>query len=90
MIAAHGSRLINQILSDEERAMGQGEISELPTIKLDQFHLSELDNIACGLYSPLNGFMNKEAYRSVLESMRLPGGTVWPIPIVLPVEGSAS
>ena len=90
MIPPHGGTLVDRILPDEERATLQEEIGGLQRIRLDSFHLSELDNIACGLYSPLTGFMNEGAYNSVLESMRLPAGTVWPIPIVLPVEESAA
>ncbi len=38
-----------------------------------------------GLY-PLTGFMDKNMYVSVLETMRLPDGTIWPIPICLDVD----
>lgn len=88
MIAPHGGTLVRSILTGEERANWEARAKQLPTIELDAFHLSELDNIASGLYSPLSGFMDKDTYNSVLESMYLPNGTVWPIPIVLPVEGS--
>ncbi|HDL85926.1 MAG TPA: sulfate adenylyltransferase, partial [Candidatus Acetothermia bacterium] len=87
MITPHGGRLINRILSGKERAHWEDRLrGHLPTIALDKFQLSELDNIASGLYSPLTGFMNEESYNNVLDSMRLPNGVVWPIPIVLPIE----
>ncbi len=86
MIAPHGSKLVDRILTGEELADFQEQAKILPTMELDSFHLSELDNIASGLYSPLTGFMDEECYNSVLDSMRLPDGTVWPIPIVLPME----
>jgi len=87
MIAPHGNTLVQLILKGKERDEWLRRVQELPAIPLSPFALSELDNIACGLYSPLDGFMTFEAYQSVIEQMRLPDGTVWPIPIVLPVEG---
>lgn len=87
MIAPHGNTLVQLILKGKERDEWLRRAQELPAIPLSPFALSELDNIACGLYSPLDGFMTFEAYQSVIEQMRLPDGTVWPIPIVLPVEG---
>jgi len=90
VIAPHGGTLVDRILTSEERVNWEERARLLPAIELDPFHLSELDNIACGLYSPLTGFMDEESYNSVLESMRLPNGTVWAIPIVLPVEEAQS
>ncbi|TMC66721.1 MAG: sulfate adenylyltransferase [Chloroflexi bacterium] len=47
-------------------------------------------NLATGAYSPLEGFMDAHQVHSTLQDYRLPDGTVWPMPIVLPIpEGSA-
>jgi len=56
-----------------------------PKVTLSDALLCELDAIGCGLYSPLTGFMTEAQYDRVVEAMRLPDGTVWAIPIVLPV-----
>jgi len=90
MIPPHGGQLINRILHKKEGNSWQAKLSKLAKIPLTDFALSELDNIACGLYSPLVGFMDEETYDNVIESMRLPDGTVWPIPIVLSAEKSAA
>ena len=86
MIDPHGGVLVNRILTGEEKTERKRRAGDLPELVLSKFHLSELDNIACGLYSPLTGFMGKEAYERVLKEMRLPDGTVWSIPITLPAD----
>jgi len=57
-----------------------------PAVTLSSAQLCELDAIACGLYSPLTGFMSETDYRHVVDSMRLSDGTVWAVPVVLPVS----
>jgi len=57
-----------------------------PTLKLTSSQLCELDAIGSGLYSPLTGFMTEAEYERVVESMRLPDGTVWGVPVTLPVR----
>tara|TARA_B100000508_G_C11453722_1_gene275568 strand:+ start:139 stop:762 length:624 start_codon:yes stop_codon:yes gene_type:complete len=48
--------------------------------------LCDLELLINGGFAPLNGFMSQADYQSVLASMRLQNGTLWPMPITLDVS----
>ncbi len=43
----------------------------------------ELENLALGALHPLDGFMNEDQFRGVVDHMRLPDGMVFTLPVVL-------
>jgi len=47
--------------------------------------LCDLELLLNGSFSPLEGYMTRRDYESVVDGMRLSDGTLWPIPIVLDV-----
>ncbi|WP_029420691.1 sulfate adenylyltransferase [Alicyclobacillus macrosporangiidus] len=85
-IPAHGGALVNRMLTGEARREALEESRELRRIPLTDWSLSDLELIGIGAFSPLTGFMRREDYDAVLESMHLSNGLVWPIPITLPVD----
>lgn len=86
LVPPHGGLLVDQVLSPKQAEAMRREAAGLPAVKLSPYYLREFYCLATGVYSPLTGFMGEQAYRSVVETMRLPDATVWSIPIVLPVE----
>jgi sulfate adenylyltransferase len=55
-------------------------------LALDRNQYLELEKIGLGAFAPLDGFMDETTFRSVVESMRLPSGAVFPLPVVLDVS----
>jgi sulfate adenylyltransferase len=83
MIHPHGGRLVNRMVSGEQREGLAKRCGDLPTLALNQRELADLEMIAAGAMSPLEGFMTESDYRSAVDSMRLANGMVWSIPVVL-------
>lgn len=83
---ASWSSLVQRIAQGEERDTLLERANELPKIPVNTWAVSDLDLIGVGAFSPLQGFMNENDYRSVISSMRLSNGTVWSIPITLSVQ----
>jgi len=85
-IKPHGGTLINRLVEGEQREALLKEAESLRQIPINNWTVSDLELIGIGAFSPLTGFLEEKDYRSVLDRMRLADGTVWSIPIVLPVE----
>jgi len=56
------------------------------SITLDERAICDLELLAVGGFSPLKTFMGKADYDRVVREQRLADGTLWPLPIVLPVK----
>ena len=85
-IAPHGGTLVNRLLETAEADSWLRQLSGFPSLRLNPREMSDLDLIACGALSPLQGFMGQADYRSVVRNMRLADGLPWPVPITLSVK----
>ncbi len=90
MIEPHGGVLVDRVAKGEDREKLLKEAEGLFRLNLPFRYLLDCEMIAIGGYSPLEGFMPKEEVLKVLEDVSLGDGTVWSIPIVLPVGEEAS
>lgn len=52
---------------------------------LTERQLCDIELILNGAFSPLEGFLTRQDYDSVLRNMRLASGLLWPIPVTLDV-----
>src|SRR6185503_561296 len=82
-IPAHGGRLINRELTGIERETLLERAPAMPKIKLRAREVSDLEMIANGAFSPLEGFMTEADYISVRGNKHLASGLPWTIPVTL-------
>lgn len=78
----YGGKLISRVMNEEERVKWLKELNELPRLEVDKRAALDVEKIALGAYSPLEGFMVEDEYLSVLYKERLMNGLPWTIPII--------
>lgn len=86
MITPYGGSLVDLIVSDEEAAELKAEASPLYSLQISSRSECDLELLATGAFSPLRGFMGEADLERVVSEMRLADGTLFPIPITLPVD----
>lgn len=80
-IAPHGGTLINRELEGKAREEAKARAKSLVALTLSDREVCDLEMIAVGAMSPLEGFMTKADYDSCLSKKRLSSGIPWTIPI---------
>jgi len=86
LVQPHGGRLVDLMASPERAGELLAESVQLPFVTLNDRQLCDLELLLTGGFSPLTGFMVRRDYESVLENLRLPDETLWPMPITLDVS----
>ena len=81
----HGGELKELYLPADEAVVEKQAAREYASWDLTERQLCDIELLLNGAFSPLDGFLNKDDYDSVVETMRLKSGTLWPIPITLDV-----
>ena len=78
MINAHGGKLVNRVKDVDP--------SGLMSIDISADLANDVENIADGIFSPLEGFLNQQDFESVISKGRLANGMAWTMPTVLDVD----
>lgn len=88
LIEPHGKQLVNRSLKGNERQDLFEKAHALPRITLSKRNIADLQCIATGIYSPLEGFVNEAEYNLIVNDMRLSNGLAWSIPVTLQIPES--
>jgi sulfate adenylyltransferase len=75
----HGGKLINTFTT-------KTNIDEMFSIEVSNDLRNDIENIADGIFSPLEGFVGQDDFQSIVEFGRLKNDLAWTIPIILDVD----
>jgi sulfate adenylyltransferase len=82
----HGGELKNLYLSPEDAEAEKAKARDYPSWDLTPRQLCDLELLLNGAFSPLEGFLNRADYDTVVRKMRLANGILWPIPVTLDIS----
>ncbi len=82
---AHGGQLRNLYLDAAAAEVAKRGSAGRKSWDLTDRQLCDLELLMNGGFSPLEGFMGRADYESVLSDLRLANGILWPIPVTLDV-----
>ena len=84
LVNPHGSKNLKPLLVyGIERRELLNKAKQLKKIKMSSREISDLLMLGMGAYTPLDGFMNEEDWKSCCLNMKLSNDLFWPIPITL-------
>src|SRR5436190_14321175 len=86
----HGGTLRELLLPLADAEVEKRASVGYPSVTLTPRQLCDLELLLDGGFSPLDGFLDEPAYVRVVEEMRLPDGTLWPMPITLDVAADVA
>jgi len=86
MSTPHGGRLVNRVLPKKNSEKIQQQINELPEISVSSELAYDIENIAKGVFSPLEGFIGEQDYINILSDKRLSNDLPWTIPMLLDIS----
>lgn len=83
LILPHGGNLIDREARGAERETLLRAAAKLPSVTINARAEADLELIATGALSPLEGFLGEADYLSVRDHLRLANGLVWSVPVTL-------
>src|SRR3989344_4232903 len=84
----YGGKLVKKLVPADEDTKILKNIDQQIEINLEM--AKDVINIANGLYSPLEGFMNQDDFVTVVEKKKLANKLTWTIPVYLTVAKKTS
>jgi sulfate adenylyltransferase len=93
LVPPHGGKgLVIRLLEGAAKEAELKKAAGLKKVEITAQEKGDLIMIGIGGFSPLDGFMTKADWKSVVEKMMLADGTFWPVPVMLavtPEDGAA-
>jgi len=89
LVAPYGGQLVDLLVPRDQLVEQFAYANTLPFVQISSRVECDLELLAVGAFSPLNSFMNAADFQCVLDTMRLADGTLFPMPITLPVDSGA-
>lgn len=92
MIKPHGAEALKPLLVSDERTKVAllTEANKLPSMVVSSAAAANLVMLGGGYFTPLSGFMNVDEALSVAETMLMPDGLFWPVPVLNLVDDIAA
>jgi sulfate adenylyltransferase len=79
----HGGTLVDRVRGANS---GIESNDDMPSLDISADLRNDIENIADGVFSPLEGFVAQDDFQSILKHGRLKNGLAWTIPIILDVD----
>jgi sulfate adenylyltransferase len=87
LIEPYGGPLVDLLVTDRDEYEDLRAVAAAsPSFQISERAMCDLELLATGGFSPLSGFMGHRDFASVLHTMRLADGAVFPIPVTLPLD----
>ena len=83
-ILPHGGRLVNRFLETNKNFGG------MTFVDVNNDLRNDIENVADGIFSPLEGFVGQEDFQKIVFHGRLSNGLAWTIPIILDINKQTS
>jgi len=91
MVRVYGGNLVQALDTTTYRSVVEDPSrATSPRINLSPSEFFDLHMLAIGAYSPIDGYMDEENYRSVCDHMVLSSGVSWGLPVTLSVPAITS
>jgi len=77
----HGNNLIDRFVISEKK-----NTDGMYTLQVSNDLRNDIENIADGIFSPLEGFVGEDDFQSIVKTGRLSNGLAWTVPITLDID----